>query len=438
MIQSPVHTVPLSNWGRVLMIRLLVLATIMALAACTRPDDVRDPVAPGLDLPDASPIRSGIPLRLTGVSRWTFDNAAFVTIRRPDGTTSTSVGMAGELTVSSLVGPQSFKIRVTDMEGTVTVPRKAPDFFSLRKAAPGAVMHVEFDTSGQHASVRMEPPNAVPALDTGEVAKKLKANWVQLAERRPLVTSARQGDIVFRLPAEKAIASQGVQLLDKDAEIEYIAAGEVQQDGKRLVLLRYQLRPRSVWTGRVGFGIVKAACSGYELLDPDSGWSPQYVLQCNLVGQSGSQEATGTLSNRSRSKPFGDIATSQQAVSTARDTSRTETNGPSAREDNDTMSIPFAASWEGVDDILLGTLTVAGTKNSGRLEVSAGQLDCTGQWQWVGGKYGTGDLPHGTWTLACNNGKAAAGTYRSRERGKGIGTGIDNDQGTVKVTFGRS
>ena len=103
---------------------------------------------------------------------------------------------------------------------------------------------------------------------------------------------------------------------------------------------------------------------------------------------------------------------------------------------NDWQSVPLAASWESKENLLAGVLKYKNNGGKGSIEASAGNISCKGTWQFVSGKYGTNNLPIGTWAIACNDGSAASGTYKSNKLGKGTGRGTDADGNTVKLTFG--
>ncbi len=109
---------------------------------------------------------------------------------------------------------------------------------------------------------------------------------------------------------------------------------------------------------------------------------------------------------------------------------------PQATAKQSMTSVPFAASWEGWQALLSGTLSFDGRSDTGPLKVSGDGVECRGTWKWNRGEYGTDELPTGTWSLACDNGKAASGTYTSENFGSGNGEGIDASGNTVKVRYG--
>jgi hypothetical protein len=100
------------------------------------------------------------------------------------------------------------------------------------------------------------------------------------------------------------------------------------------------------------------------------------------------------------------------------------------------QSVPLAASWESKEDLLAGLLKYKNNAGKGLIEASAGNISCKGRWQFVSGKYGTSNPPIGTWAIACNDGSAASGTYKSDKLGRGIGRGTDANGKIVKLTFG--
>jgi hypothetical protein len=109
---------------------------------------------------------------------------------------------------------------------------------------------------------------------------------------------------------------------------------------------------------------------------------------------------------------------------------------PASPSDAGWRTVPFAASWEGRDDLLSGVLKYQDDKGRGALEAATGEVTCRGQWQFVSGTYGTSDPPTGTWSIACTDGRAASGTYVSDRLGKGVGRGTDAEGRAVKITYG--
>ena len=76
-----------------------------------------------------------------------------------------------------------------------------------------------------------------------------------------------------------------------------------------------------------------------------------------------------------------------------------------------------------------------GGRGTFRLPLPNKSGSCEGTWQWVSGEYGTNDLPNGTWAIACDNGMAASGTYKSAEDRKGTGIGTDVQGRKVRITY---
>jgi len=98
-------------------------------------------------------------------------------------------------------------------------------------------------------------------------------------------------------------------------------------------------------------------------------------------------------------------------------------------------------TWQGVSDDVSGTFTSDSSLGKGRLRLSISSDSsvntiCSGQWLWAKGAYDTALLPQGTWSLACNDGKTAGGTYISHAPGEGAIEGVDARGG--KLTFSYS
>jgi hypothetical protein len=94
-------------------------------------------------------------------------------------------------------------------------------------------------------------------------------------------------------------------------------------------------------------------------------------------------------------------------------------------------------SWEGVSENIQGTFSSDKTTVKGKLQIRltpSGQ-PCVGQWMWAKGEYDTSNPPQGTWSIACGNGKAASGTYKSFKIGEGIIEGLDNSGKKISMYF---
>lgn len=98
--------------------------------------------------------------------------------------------------------------------------------------------------------------------------------------------------------------------------------------------------------------------------------------------------------------------------------------------------LPFAVSWTGVAELMSGKMTVTGVEG-GSLAAKwpgRGEISCDGAWK-AGGMDAGGALV-GTWSLRCQNGLAASGSFRSLRPWQGTGEGKDNEGRAVKVTYG--
>ena len=97
-------------------------------------------------------------------------------------------------------------------------------------------------------------------------------------------------------------------------------------------------------------------------------------------------------------------------------------------------------SWEGVSDNIYGSFTTDSTSGRGRLKVQFDRDDsanavCSGQWLWGKGKYDTSSLPQGTWSLACDDGLTAGGTYVSSTPSNGTIEGEDAQGRKLSMFF---
>lgn len=100
--------------------------------------------------------------------------------------------------------------------------------------------------------------------------------------------------------------------------------------------------------------------------------------------------------------------------------------------------VPFAASWQGVQELISGRMTYSDNGRGGtiRASLSGVEITCSGTWQLAPHERSSGDLPWGTWSLACTNGEAASGRFQSEGPGRGVGEGEDARGRRVTVRYG--
>lgn len=280
----------------------LALVGILALSACTQPADVPDPVAPVLAVPDAGPIQRGIPLRPHGVSKWQVETQFNMETNSPAGQTYSRSKSRGELTVTT-GNSQRFQVRITQWHLSSGEPGKQPVGFSLDAGTHGLALLADFDMTG-NARVWTEPPGALNEKTTDVLSSALNSVLGEWANRRALVSTVHQGDTVYRIPASRIPGLSDLSLQGEGHEVTMVAVGAMEQHGRELVLLSYRLRPAAVWLARIGTGYMKMACDGYELLDPQSGWSPHFELACNMIGIANGRTVTGKSKSKTTGKPM--------------------------------------------------------------------------------------------------------------------------------------
>lgn len=112
-------------------------------------------------------------------------------------------------------------------------------------------------------------------------------------------------------------------------------------------------------------------------------------------------------------------------------------DGSPIEKANSLASYSLYGTWEGVSENVKGTFSSDQTTVKGKLQIRLNQKDqpCIGQWMWGKGEYNTPNPPQGTWSIACGNGKAASGTYKSFKIGEGIIEGLDNSGKKINMYF---
>lgn len=102
----------------------------------------------------------------------------------------------------------------------------------------------------------------------------------------------------------------------------------------------------------------------------------------------------------------------------------------------ETVEIPISFQWPAFGGQLSGKFirTAGGAK--GKLWLSPAQgIDCSGDWKYLTGKFDSDNLPQGQWSLLCNNGKNAVGTYIFTDRKHADGTGKDEEDSPLSFSF---
>lgn len=97
---------------------------------------------------------------------------------------------------------------------------------------------------------------------------------------------------------------------------------------------------------------------------------------------------------------------------------------------NQQANFQIAVRWEGVSELALGRLTSSGNGDTGTLRlILTGKVgECKGSWS-----YGSAQ---GAWSLACESGLTASGTYRRETENQGRGQGLDSQGRAVEFVYG--
>ena len=97
-----------------------------------------------------------------------------------------------------------------------------------------------------------------------------------------------------------------------------------------------------------------------------------------------------------------------------------------------TESRPIAIQWEGIDELIAGTLSLRQGKDSGDMSMTLPRNQGTCE-----GTYRIGSDRIGIWSIACTNSLTASGTLTAFGGGKGsTGEGSDNKGRRVRFTIG--
>ena len=100
--------------------------------------------------------------------------------------------------------------------------------------------------------------------------------------------------------------------------------------------------------------------------------------------------------------------------------------------------IPVTLQWDGQNGLASGRAEINQKGETGDITLNFpnGGPTCKGDWSWTRGQYRTSEVPAGVWSISCNNGLMASGTYTSANPASGIGVGKDLHDQRVIFTFG--
>ena len=104
------------------------------------------------------------------------------------------------------------------------------------------------------------------------------------------------------------------------------------------------------------------------------------------------------------------------------------------------MRRSLVGSWAGESDHITGSFLTDSLANKGRLHIVLDRDNrvnavCSGQWLWAKGKYNSVPLPQGTWSMACDDGLTAGGTYVSSAPNIGTIEGVDAKGRQILMEF---
>lgn len=102
----------------------------------------------------------------------------------------------------------------------------------------------------------------------------------------------------------------------------------------------------------------------------------------------------------------------------------------------ETMEIPLSFSWPVFGNNLSGKFLRTGKSGGGKIWLSPRKnVDCAGKWKHISGSLGTPNLPQGEWSILCNNGMTAKGTYLFDKTQTVNGEGKDAEDNPVSFSF---
>ena len=180
-------------------------------------------------------------------------------------------------------------------------------------------------------------------------------------------------------------------------------------------------------------GRYERSLGGYFCEKEHSGLEDKIIS--DFIHQIGVSDDYNPRSNATNIKPQGAAG----HVKNYDGSTKTEVNygEPPIEKASSSASYRLYGTWEGVSENVKGTFFSDQTMVKGKLQVRLNLEDqpCVGQWMWGKGEYNTPNPPQGTWSIACGNGKAASGTYKSFKIGEGIIEGLDSSGRKISMFF---
>ncbi len=100
------------------------------------------------------------------------------------------------------------------------------------------------------------------------------------------------------------------------------------------------------------------------------------------------------------------------------------------------MEIPLSFNWPVFGNNLSGKFFRTGKSGDGKIWLSPSEnVECAGTWKHLSGEIGTANPPEGEWSILCNNGLAANGSYKTSSSDLINGEGKDSEKNLISFSF---
>ena len=100
------------------------------------------------------------------------------------------------------------------------------------------------------------------------------------------------------------------------------------------------------------------------------------------------------------------------------------------------MEIPLSFNWPVFGDKLAGKFFRTGKSGNGKIWLAPSEsVECAGTWKHLSGEFKTANLPQGEWSILCNNGLTANGSYKVSDSNMINGEGKDADNNLISFSF---
>ncbi len=111
-------------------------------------------------------------------------------------------------------------------------------------------------------------------------------------------------------------------------------------------------------------------------------------------------------------------------------------NARKSSPSEETMEISAKFDWPVFGNDVSAKFLMTSRRNGGKIWVSPGKdIECSGKWNFASGGQDTSGKQQGKWSILCNNGMIASGSFATNASKTVTGSGDDGDGNPITFTF---